>query len=294
MPSLHMQRDITDVQNTFSSWDSCMSEAYCKWPAIVGIIIGCLIVLSIILCCARCLCCGAECCCACCSCFNRCCPSPREKNQGYQQQPPQPYGYGGQYQSPAPPEYGGGAAPWGGYRGPQTATFDAGGKKQGNGNYNEDSLPAMPSWDTAKDRHELVEDDDVEMRRMDQHSAQSQPFLASGAQQPDYNNNSGQRYYNAQDAPPAADLGTMQSNPYHDYDQHQQFVTSPVSTVGPQSNYPPTYHTYASPPSTVYEPHYAPSVAPSYHTTAGPTAPPPGMVPGAIGRKPVQGSYRNV
>ena len=187
---------------------------------------------------------------------------------------------------------GGGAAPWGGYRGPQTASFDVSSNKQGNGKYNEDSLPAMPSWNTGQDRHELVEDDDVEMRRMDQQASQSQPFLASGAQHAD--RNSGQRYYNAQDAPPAADLGTMQANPYHDYDQHQQFVNSPVSTVGPQSNYPPTYRTYASPPSTVYEPNYAPSIPPSYHT-AGPASPPPGLVPGGgIGRKPVQGSFRDV
>lgn len=291
MPSILLERDLAEVQGTFSNWDSCMTQAYCKWPAIVGIIIGCLIVLSIVWCCARCLCCGAECCCACCSCFNRCCPSPRNKNEGYQQPPAQPYGYGGQYQSHAPPMYGGGAAPWGGYRGPQTATFDVNSKKQGNANYNEDSLPAMPSWDTGKDRHELVEDDDVEMRHVNQQTAQSQPFLASGAQQGDHT--SAGRYYNAQDAPPAGDLGTMQSNPYHDYDQHQQFVTSPTSTMGQQSNYPPTYHTYGSPPSTVYEPNYAPSIPPSYHTR-GPASPPPGLTPGGIGRKPVQGSFRDV
>lgn len=187
--------------------------------------------------------------------------------------------------------YGGGAAPWGGYRGPQTASFDVS-KNKGNGHYNEDSLPAMPSWDHAKERHELVEEQDVEMKRMDQHTAQSQPFLGGGAQQGD--RNSAGRYYNAQDSTPSGDLGTMQANPYHDYEQHQQFVTSPVSTVGPQSNYPPTYHTYGSPPSTVYEPNYAPSIPPSYHT-AGPASPPPGLVPGGgIGRKPVQGSYRDV
>ena len=185
--------------------------------------------------------------------------------------------------------YGGGAAPWGGYRGPQTASFDVG-KKQGNTNYNEDSLPAMPSWDNGKDRHELVEDEDVEMKRMDQHTTQTQPFLASGARPSETG-----RYYNAQDAPPTGDMGTMQSNPYHDYDQHQQFIGSPVSATGQQSNYPPTYHSYASPQSTVYEPNYAPSIPPSYHT-AGPGSPPPVLTPGAggLGRKPVQGSYRDV
>lgn len=309
MPSLLLAtRDVASVQNTFSSWDSCMSQSYCKWPVIAGIIVGSLIVLSVLFCCARCLCCGVECCCACCSCFNRCCPSPRgnKSNQGYQQPPAQPYGYGGQYQSPAPPMYG--AGQWRGYRGaPQTATFDAPGKKQ---NYNEDSLPAMPSWNTATSRHELVqEEEDVEMRKMDQtqpqynNAAQSQPFLA-GTAQPYHEQNSTERYYNARDE---ADIGNMQSNPYQDYDNHQQFATSPVATPGPQTNYaqtgyqqanynPPNYQSYSSPQSTVYEPNYAPSVPPSYHTAAPPISPPPMSPPSGLvpGRKPVQGTYRDV
>jgi hypothetical protein len=262
-----------------------MSEAYCKWPAIIGIIIGSLIVISIIWCCARCLCCGVECCCGCLSCFNRCCPSPRRSNDGYQQAPPQqPYGAYG-YQQPTQPMMYGAS---GGYRGPQTATFDAPTKQGAATGYNEDALPAMPSWDQAQSRH--VHDEDVEMEKLDQNTAQHESLLNN---QP----NSGGRYYNngAQDT--AGDLGTMQASPYHDYGAHQQFVSSPTSTA-PGSMYPPTYHT--RPQSSVYgEPQYAPSIPPSYHTAAPSIASPVQQTPmpmpmGNMGRKPVQGSWRDV
>ncbi|CAI7637582.1 unnamed protein product [Penicillium glandicola] len=32
--------DLESVPSTFSSWDSCMAKSYCKWPVIVGIIVG--------------------------------------------------------------------------------------------------------------------------------------------------------------------------------------------------------------------------------------------------------------
>ena len=179
---------------------------------------------------------------------------------------------------------GAGAGGWndtrGGFNAPQTASYEVS-KKQGNA---ADKLPPMPTWDNARDKRELMEDD-VEMNRMDQQNAQSQPFLASGGLGQDH-----QRYYNQQDAPGAGDMGTMQTGPYHNYDQHQQFVTSPVSSMGPQSNYPPAYNAYASPPSTVYEPNYANSIPPSYRTM--PMSPPPAM--SGVERKPVQGSFRNV
>lgn len=145
-----------------------MAESYCKWPAIIGIVVGSLIVISIIWCCARCLCCGAECCCGCLSCFNRCCPSPRRRdNSGYEK--PQSYGpnpYNNtQYQSSAPPMYFGG-----GYRAPQTATFDSPTPKP-------DALPAMPTWSTAQSKK--VEDDSValEMDKLDHHASAQQGLL---------------------------------------------------------------------------------------------------------------------
>ncbi|KAK4550777.1 hypothetical protein LTR36_000356 [Oleoguttula mirabilis] len=258
MATLLWQRDLsTDasgVKTTFSSWDSCMTEAYCKWPAIIGIIIAALIVLSLVSCCNK---------------------------DGYQQAPPpqpafQPYP---QYQSAPPPMYASGEA--GGYRGApaQTATFAAPNK------YNPDALAHMPSWDTAASKH--VEDDDVEMEKLNYPQAQQQSLLPS-------HGNGG--FYNQQREAQTGDVGTMHANPYHDYDRHQQFVASPTSTAR-TSAYPPTYHT--SPTSTVYEPArqqragYAPSVLPSYRTGPPSIASPPPQHP-QIGRKPVQGTWRDV
>ena len=228
-------------------------------------------------CCARCLCCGVECCCGCCSCFNRCCPSPRRSNEGYQQPSAQPYQ---QYQSHPQPIYGGGGY---GYSGPQTATFDSPSNK--NGKYNEDALPAMPSWDQAQSRR--VEDHDVEMEKLDQHSAQQESLLAQ--------NNAGSveagRYYGNEQshiAQEGSDLGTMHAGPYHDYEAHQQFVGSPVASTR-NSAYPPTYQT--RPQSSVYGNGYAASIPPSYHTAAPSVASP---VQQSMPRRPVQGSWRDV
>jgi len=274
--------DIAAVKNTYSSWDTCMTKAYCKWPAIIGIIIGSLILLSLLWCVFRCLCFGAECCCGCLSCCNACCPSRRKRrNDGYYQQPPPQSGYQPypQYQSPQPPIYVSGGA---GYRGAptaQTATFDAPSK---NGQYNEDALPPMPSWDHGVSRR--VEEE-VEMEKFGSPQAQQESLLP---------NSDGNRYYSQQDNT-AGDLGNMHASPYHDYDQHQQFFPSPTSTA-----YPPTYHT--SPTSTVYEPTqqllggqagYAPSLPPSYRTRPSSVVNPPPQNP-HVGRKPVQGTWRDV
>ncbi|KAK0257762.1 hypothetical protein LTR91_006305 [Friedmanniomyces endolithicus] len=318
--------DAAGVKTTFSSWNSCMSKAYCKWPVIVGIILGSLILLSLLWCLFRCLCCGAECCCGCLACCNACCPSPRRSkrdNDGYQQQPPPPppqpvYPPYPQYQSAPPPMY----AAAGGYRGTQplaqTATFDAPGPKAKLPQvYNEDALPPMPSWDNATSKHVEDEDDheeEMEMAKLEHpQEAQQQSLLQH---QDEYREPYGyeQPQLQIQAAPTAGDMGTMHATPYHDYDQHQQYAASPVPTAR-NSPYPPTYP--ASPPPNMYEPAqhfqpqqqqqqqwggggggggYAPSVmAPSYHTTppAGTydAAPPQGA---GLSRKPVQGSWRDV
>lgn len=296
-----------------------MAESYCKWPAIIGIVIGSLIVISVIWCCARCLCCGAECCCGCLSCFNRCCPSPRRRNSGYEK--PQSYPYNSQYQSPAPPMYFGA-----GYRAPQTATFDS----PSNKNYNEDSLPAMPTWSTAQSRQ--VEDESVEMEKLDRHpSAQQQGLLHQRHESEDSIEQDGDigrmqaGLYNQQAAPYEGQPNVYheqnsyqgqanvyhEQNPYHeqantyygqvspyqgptsphDYSQHQQFVGSPTSTAGP-SMYPPAYN---RPPSSVYTSPYA--APPSYRTAPPSIASPPpqhAQMNYGIGRKPVTGSWRDV
>lgn len=168
---------LKQAPETFSDWDKCMAKDYCKyvarlvyspvlctdstrWPVIVGIIIGSLIVLSIIACVINCLCCGIQCCkcCACCSC---CCPSPRRRpdrtkhldDPEYYQPPPPPPG--NTYRPPPGPPA---------YRGAQVARFDNS-SSSGTTPVNEDALPEMPSWSNARTRR--VEDDsqqeDMEM-----------------------------------------------------------------------------------------------------------------------------------
>lgn len=165
--------DIQGGVQTFSSWHNCMQKAYCKydehdfnwiiraqltssrWPVIIGIVIASLIVLSIVWCCVRCLCCGLSCCCECFSCLT-CCDSCRGRRKSprsnYADGPPAFAPYQGYQPAPNPPAY----------EPPRFATFDAPSK---NGNIHEDSLPAMPSWDSATSRR--VEDhtahEDMEM-----------------------------------------------------------------------------------------------------------------------------------
>ncbi|KAI9376239.1 hypothetical protein BJX61DRAFT_446845 [Aspergillus egyptiacus] len=154
--------ELEQAPETFSSWDKCMAKEYCKWPVIAGIILGGVILLTIIACIVNCMCCGIRCCTSCCGC---CCPSPRPKRAKYaddpyeqqiNQPPPMPQmpnsgyagGYQGGYQAPqAPPTY----------RGAQVARFDTP-TNPALSKMNEDSLPAMPSWDGAVTRR--VEDTD--------------------------------------------------------------------------------------------------------------------------------------
>ncbi|OOQ84405.1 hypothetical protein PEBR_30380 [Penicillium brasilianum] len=172
--------DIESVPSTFSSWDKCMSKAYCKWPVIVGIIIGSVILIGIIGCIINCLCCGYQCCKCCCGC---CCPSGRRRNKqpkqpkhydepiSYNQPPPPPQfnPHTPYTPSPAPPVYRGAI---------QTATFDN--PKSPGTKVDEDALPAMPTWAGAVDKH--VEDpshrDEVEMEPL---NPQGHPDRTQGA-----------------------------------------------------------------------------------------------------------------
>ncbi|WPG97562.1 Hypothetical protein R9X50_00033900 [Acrodontium crateriforme] len=221
MSALLWGRDIVgeanDVKTTFSSWDSCMSKSYCKWPVIAVIIVVSLIVFSIVWSIARCLCCGLECCCGCLACCNACCPSPRRKrNEGYQQAPPsrtgdQPSNYWAQYATHPKPVYGSdgpaGAAS-GGYRGPSTATFDVPTRK-GPG-YNEDALPAMPSWNNATSKHVMEE---VELEEQPP-AHQKESLLAK----PDTGNGG----YAGSQQGSSEHVGAIRANsPYHDTNSPQ-------------------------------------------------------------------------
>ncbi|KZF22406.1 hypothetical protein L228DRAFT_239375 [Xylona heveae TC161] len=161
MPGAIRIRDaLTSVEqapSTFSSWDKCMQKSYCKWPAIVGIIIGAVIIFSLLWCLIRCLCCGVSCCCDCMSCCTSCCPSGRgggrrhNRRDSYQPAP---------YAPPFPPTGYQSAPPAPSYQPQQFAQFPinsrggAGAGKTPTAVVNEDALPAMPTWGTARTRHE--------------------------------------------------------------------------------------------------------------------------------------------
>lgn len=163
----------------------------------------------------------------------------------------------------------------GGYRGAQTASFDAPSTK--GGAYNEDALPAMPGWDNAQTRHVEDEPEDVEMAKLD--ARQQQSLLPKNDQYP----------YNTQNAQ-SGDLGMMAASPYQEYDQHQQYA--------------PSESHYVSPTSTMYEPSiaYQPQSQPQFarQQSVGSTVPlsyrtaAPSVVSPIIGRKPVQGTWRDV
>lgn len=200
-----------------------MKHSYCKWPVIVGIVIGSLFVLSLVWCLARCLCCGLECCCGCLSCCNACCPKPRGKRRdrgGYQQAPPTPYQYH-QPQPMQPPTYMAGGA-GGSYRGAPvatSATFDSPSKKY----QNEDALPAMPSWQNAQSKR-VESDEEVELEKMD-HTASpthtNSPMYQQESLTGQAQNNMNGRGYNTQESG-VVGAAAPHAGPYNDYMSQQQ------------------------------------------------------------------------
>lgn len=258
-----------------------LTSAHSKWPVIVGIILGSIIALSILWCLVKCICGGiVDCCCGCCDCC-----SSRNKN-GYQQpaQPPQ-YPMHNQYYGPqqpmysaapmyapspmyAPPQMSGGA----GYRGAPMSPHDA---------PKPDALPAFPTH--SRDRQY----DDVEMGHIQNSQAGQQQGLLSSHGNADY--------YGQGQQSAAGDLGAMNASPAHNYDSHRQFAPQSLYSQETASQVP---NRVTSMRSTQYEPSLYP---PSYHTQAqgnhtylagGTVSPPPAGQ--SIGRKPVQGTWRDV
>jgi len=183
-----------------------------RWPVIVAIIVGSLIVLSVVVCVARCICCGAECAICCCKCCTCCCgssgrsghkrvkseptpsyppyaaagaPNPYAQNpyaQAHAAAPPAPFHsqpLNQQYRSHAAPAF----APAPAHTNePQFATFASSNKA-----VNEDALPAMPSWGDARDRHVEVEEEalpprkgDMEMDRLNHNGSVNSASMATG------------------------------------------------------------------------------------------------------------------
>ena len=271
-----------------------------KWPVIVGIILGSILALSIIWCVLKCMCQGiADCCCGCCS--------SRDNRHAYQQPPPPPaqYPMQNQYYGPqqpmysaapmyapspmyAPPQMSGGA----GYRGAPTSHYEPQSPVYNNNkspNFNEDALPAFPTHTS--------ECNDVEMGHLQSPQAAQQQGLLSS------HNNPNVDYYHGQPQSPInGDMGAMNAAPAHNYDSHRQFA--PQSLYSQQDAAPtPGPNRVMSMRSTQYEPSQYP---PSYHTQApgnntgpqfavgGTTSPPPPFAGHTIGRKPVQGTWRDI
>ncbi|KAL1792955.1 hypothetical protein ACET3X_009462 [Alternaria dauci] len=220
MPSLFArQNPLDEARNTLSSWDNCMAKAYCKWPVIVAIIIGGLILISVVTCIARCICCGAECACCCFRCCSCCCggggrghkrvksdpagqyptpygappqPSPYAPNpyaqnpyaQAHAAAPPAPpidtRPVNQQYRSNPMPTFTPHAAAQ--PERPQFATFDS-----TRAVVNEDALPAMPTWKDGRDVHIQVEEQpvpqkqgDMEMDRLDRNGSVTSASVGGG------------------------------------------------------------------------------------------------------------------
>jgi hypothetical protein len=130
---------------------------------------------------------------------------------------------------------------------PQFATFDASSKR------NEDSLPAMPSWDTAHTRR--VEDDsqDMEMKHLE--------HQASGGQTLHNNANA----Y----APVANDAISPVHSPYHE--QQDPYMNAARYASEPYLNQNQSLHSHDNPSYNrgplSPAPTYSSGPAPTYHTT---------------------------
>ncbi|KAF2859121.1 hypothetical protein K470DRAFT_265499 [Piedraia hortae CBS 480.64] len=300
--------DIKGVPHTFSSWNTCMTKMYCKWPAIVGILIGSLIVLSILFCVGSCLARGGRCCCDCCSCLTRCCRGSSRPHQTvvYQQPPPQQYAPPAQpvYQSPAqpvsqsqaPPPYQAAAPP---SRPPVVPVPLK--------SVNDDALPHMPSWDTSTSRR--VEE--IPLQEQQPYAGQQshtpayghEPHPAAYEQQPHIAAH-GQQSHTAAYAQQHHPLAQNQPAPhlqdpmdYHSGYPQQQYASQ---AANPMTR---SHHDYAYLPNNpygqaevgacedryqAYEPQWA-NTRPVYTSTGG--APAQSSMPA---RKPLQGTLPDV
>ncbi|KAH8884518.1 hypothetical protein GQ53DRAFT_396153 [Thozetella sp. PMI_491] len=192
---------ISDAKTAFSSWDNCMQASFCKWPVIALIIIGGLIIFSVVWCIIRCACCGLSCCCSCFQCLKccgdccGCCDPPKGRQPKYLDAPYIPPDHG--YKSNAPmttsavptvpsvapafsPAFSPAPAPVPGRsEPPQYAEFDMSKK----GGHNEDSLPAMPSWEGSSSKKVALEEEAVEMNNLKKPDASGQnvPLMTGNA-----------------------------------------------------------------------------------------------------------------
>lgn len=225
-----------------------MTKAYCKWPAIAGIVVAVLVACLTLYCCLR--------CCGCCG-LGR----GRRRARGQSNQPsmfnPMPYqGYQPANSNVAPPPYGQPPAA-------QYAQFDtpsAGGYRGAGKGGGEDSLPAMPSWQDARstrvEDHEADHGQDVELGHLQKPAMASTTHLAP--QQHGYPEADTHPVRSPHEAPPADYTGPD--------------FSSPTQYQPPHSN--TAYSAYAPSESTRYEPSYV-NEPHELGTTYSNTLPPP-------------------
>ncbi|KAJ9292782.1 hypothetical protein DTO271G3_8481 [Paecilomyces variotii] len=208
--------DVESAPSTFSSWDKCMQKAYCKWPVIVGIVVGGAILIAI----AWCLISwggggggGGK-------------RSQYPDDPSYHRPPPPP---SQGYQAPAAPSYRGAqAAP----KVAQFAQFETPSSK-----VDDDALPPMPSWETALTRK--IEDtspqEDVEMDQLRPSTQLTDMVHGPGrqaqggySQVPSHPTSPQPGYY-----PPQRSIEQVQPYPPQQYPQQSR------SSPGPGRPYPP-------------------------------------------------------
>lgn len=309
MPSFFARQDpLSNARTTFSSWDTCMAKVYCKWPVIIGILIGSLIIISIVTCVARCICCGVECACCCFRCCTCCC-NRGSRSSGHKRMPsntastyPAPYAsqplYGASPSQPNPYAQAPAIAPRPStdtrpvnqqYRSnpmpvlsatperPQFATFDS-----TRAVVNEDALPAMPTWKDGRNIHVEVEQEgvpekrgDVELDRLNHNGYSQKHNDAFGdTVHPRMSPRSQHGPYAPQDEYRRASPGAMMSPVYaaEDTSRHEQVWDQPQQL----SRQPPSPHYHNQAYNTYHEQYpnanYPHPEQPSYFDSS---APPP-------------------
>lgn len=158
---------------------------------------------------------------------------------------------------------------------PQYAQFDAHGGAARNAPYNEDALPAMPSWETSNTTRTPTMGNDMEMNRYNNDGAAAPMLPKSTAQ------SAAQSHY-------AGDIGMMSGPQYQETGYNNHLNGSPqMSYNDPYAGY--GYNGDQQQSGTIRGGGYAQSTAPppSYRT-----APPTIVSP--VGRKPVSGSWRDI
>ncbi|KAF7165133.1 hypothetical protein CNMCM5623_009441 [Aspergillus felis] len=197
--------DLKSAPDTFSSWDKCMAKSYCKWPVIVGIIIGAVILLSVIA------------------------PKYLDEPDYHHQPPPMPANDG--YRAPPGPPV---------YRGAQVARFESPTSPRPV-KVNEDALPAMPSWNDAvtrrvedKSHQDTMEMEPLNPTHQDYQRVQSPGRFNTPGQMgvpPTRTQTSSPGYFHA-------------SSPYDDERQYNHDSSGPYNP-GATSPYDRTYHDYS-------------------------------------------------